>query len=67
MTMKEYIAKCEEKRMQKAQEHNANLMAEGYGFCYGTNYKEWKQPVRHKGVSMKGKTFSHTKLWDYKG
>ena len=37
-----------------------------FGFCGGTTYKEWKQPTRQKGVSMKGKTFSHTKLWDYK-
>ena len=66
MTMKEYMAKCEAKRKQKAQEHNEMLTAEGYGQCYGTSYKEWSQPTKQKRVPRKGKTFSHTALWNYK-
>ena len=66
MTMKEYMAKCEAKRKQKAQEHYDNLLAEGYGFCYGTKYSEWKEPVKQKRVPRKGKTHSHTTLWNYK-
>lgn len=64
--MNEYIAKCEEKRKQQAQEHYENLMAEGFGHCYGTSYKEWSTATKQKRVSRKGKTFSHTALWNYK-
>tara|TARA_R100001460_G_scaffold466_13_gene2233 strand:- start:544 stop:744 length:201 start_codon:yes stop_codon:yes gene_type:complete len=64
--MKEYMAKCEAKRKQKAQEHNKMLIAEGYGYCLGTKYSEWKQPTRQKRVPRKGKTHSHTTIWNYK-
>jgi len=40
---------------------------EEFGFCSGTTYKEWTAKTGMKGVSRKGKTFSHTKLWDYRG
>lgn len=63
--MQLYIKRCEELRNQRMAERHAEATGE-FGFCGGTTYKEWKQPTRQKGVSMKGKTFSHTKLWDYK-
>ena len=63
--MKLYMQRCEEMRKQAMAERHAEATDE-FGFCGGTTYKEWKQPTRQKGVSMKGKTFSHTRLWDYK-
>ena len=63
--MQLYIKRCEELRNQRMAERHAEATAE-FGFCGGTTYKEWSTKSRVKGASMKGKTFSHTKLWDYK-
>ena len=63
--MQEYITRMEEKRNQAMAERHAEATDE-FGFCGGTTYKEWSAKSRVKGASMKGKTFSHTKLWDYR-
>ena len=64
--MKLYMQRCEEMRKQAMAERHAEATDE-FGFCSGTTYKEWTAKTGMKGVSRKGKTFSHTKLWDYRG
>jgi hypothetical protein len=64
--MQEYIARMEEKRNQAMAERHAEATDE-FGFCSGTTYAQWKTKTGMKGVGRKGKNFSHTKLWDYRG
>jgi hypothetical protein len=63
MTMKEACEYVKNSRLAKAKKHRLEVTKGDY--CVGLTTKEYNRwRVRGKGASNKGRTHSHTKLWE---
>jgi hypothetical protein len=63
MTMKEACEYVKNSRIEKAKKHRLEVTKGNY--CSGLTDKEYNQmSVKGKGAGSKGRTYSHTKLWE---
>jgi len=63
MTMKEACAYVTQKRKADAIQHRKNVTQGEY--CSGLTAKEYRKvKTKGKGSGSKGRSYSHTKLWD---
>tara|TARA_R100001463_G_scaffold43040_1_gene89913 strand:+ start:214 stop:507 length:294 start_codon:yes stop_codon:yes gene_type:complete len=63
LTMKEACEYVKNSRIAKAKKHRSEV-TQG-DFCSGLSDKEYKKyKVKMKGAGSKGRSFSHTKLWE---